>query len=187
LEPCNEPTYRRRSLRLAAGVARSRRGPEAGGGAARRRRAADEDRELWRLDLRCQRLADPAATNKLCEISLTIQAGQQPAPIAQIAMGRLAKTDPYHLTAHVPTNISLPSVVNFSTGDKDTHRQELAWRRCAPAGCFADSTLTDAQWMGLRGQTDMGSLEFIDAVGRPVKLPVSFRGLAQAMDALVKQ
>ena len=137
--------------------------------------------------LRCQRLADPAAPSKLCEISMTIQAGQQPAPIAQIAMGRLAKTDPYHLTAHVPTNISLPSVVKFSTGDKDAHSQELAWRRCAPAGCFANSTLTDVQWKGLHGQTDAGSLEFIDAVGRPVKLPVSFRGLAQAMDALIKE
>lgn len=86
-----------------------------------------------------------------------------------------------------PSNISLPSVVKFSTGDKDAHGQKLAWRRCAPPRLLRRFDLTDAQWKGLRGQTDVGSLEFIAAVGRPVKLPISFRGLAQTMDALVKE
>jgi invasion protein IalB len=137
--------------------------------------------------LRCQRVGDTA--NKICELSLTIQGGQgqQQTPVAEIALGRAGKTDPFRMIAHLPTNISLPSVVKFAAGEKDAHPQEMTWRRCVPAGCFADLTLTDAQWKGLHGQTEPGSVEFTDSAGRAVKFPISFRGLPQAMDALAKE
>jgi invasion protein IalB len=137
--------------------------------------------------LRCQRFAEAANIAKVCEISTTIQAGQPQAPIAQVALGRLTKADSYHLTAHLPNNIALPSVVKVALGDKDGRANELAWRRCTPAGCFADASLTDAQWKALRGLNDAGSLEFTDAAGRPIKLPFSLRGLPQALDALAKE
>jgi invasion protein IalB len=137
--------------------------------------------------LRCQRVGEPEKAVKLCEIVLTIQGGQQQQAIAEVAMGRVSKTEPVHLTAHLPINISLPSTVKFSLGEKDAHPQELNWRRCAPVGCFADAALTEAQWKALRGQSDPGSIEFTDSVGRPVKLPVSSRGLPQAIDALAKE
>jgi hypothetical protein len=38
-----------------------------------------------------------------------------------------------------------------------------------------------------RGQTDPGQLTFKDAAGRDQSLPLSFRGLAQALDALAKE
>ena len=38
-----------------------------------------------------------------------------------------------------------------------------------------------------RGETGQGKLTFKDGMGRDVVVPVSFRGLAQALDALAKQ
>jgi invasion protein IalB len=138
--------------------------------------------------LRCQRVGETEKAVRICEVVLTIQSGvPQQAPVAELAFGRLSKTDPYRITAHLPTNIALPSSVKFSFGDKDPRQQELAWRSCAPVGCFADGAIGETQWRTLHGLTDPGALEFTDAVGRPVKLPVSFRGLAQAMDALAKE
>jgi invasion protein IalB len=36
-------------------------------------------------------------------------------------------------------------------------------------------------------QSDPGSLEFTDASGRAIKLPLSLRGLPQALDALARE
>jgi invasion protein IalB len=138
--------------------------------------------------LRCQRVGETEKAVRICEVVLTIQGGaQQQAPIAELAFGRLSKADPYRITAHLPTNIALPSVVKFSFGEKDPRQQDLVWRSCAPVGCFADGALSEMQWRALHGLTEPGSLEFTDSVGRSVKLPVSFRGLPQAMDALAKE
>ena len=138
--------------------------------------------------LRCQRVGETEKAVRICEVVLTIQSGvPQQAPVAELALGRLSKADPYRVTAHLPTNIALPSAVRFSFGEKDPRQQELAWRSCAPVGCFADGAISETQWRALHGLTDPGSLEFTDSVGRPVKIPVSFRGLAQAMDALAKE
>jgi invasion protein IalB len=139
--------------------------------------------------LRCQRLGEGDKATKICEVVQTTQSGQgqQQQPIAQLAFGRISKTDPWRATAHLPNNISLPSSVKLSLSDKDPKPSELTWRRCAPIGCFADAALSEAQWKALRAQTENGSMEFVDSVGRPVKLPVSFRGFAQASDALAKE
>ncbi len=137
--------------------------------------------------LRCQRVGDAAA--KICEIGLTVQGGQgqQQTTVAEVAIGRAAKADPYRLIMHLPANIALPSLVKFATGEKDARPQEMPWRRCIPSGCFADMTLSDAQLKVLHGQNEPGWVEFVDSAGRAVKFPISFRGLPQAMDALAKE
>ncbi|MCW2283145.1 invasion protein IalB [Rhodoblastus acidophilus] len=138
--------------------------------------------------LRCQRIGEPA--RKVCEIVQTVQAsrqGQPQQPVAQLAFGRLKASEPIRLTAHLPVNILLPSVAKFATGEKDARPVELPWRRCVQSGCFADAALTEAQWSGLHGQSENGSVEFTDAGARPVKFPISFRGFAQAADALAKE
>ncbi len=138
--------------------------------------------------LRCQHVNDAGKSRKICEIVESFQSGeQQKQTVAQVALGRVAKTDPMHVTVHLIPNVSFPSVVKLALGDKDPKPMELAWRRCAPIGCFADLALTEAQVKALHAQTDPGSIEFTDSVGRPVKFAVSFRGLAQALDALDKE
>jgi invasion protein IalB len=139
--------------------------------------------------LRCQRIGEADKAQKVCEIVQTVQAGQQgqQQPVAQLAFGRVNKTDPWRMTAHLPTNILLPSVAKLTTGEKDAKPLELPWRRCVPVGCFADASLSDAQWKALRGETENAVLDFTDSASRAVKLPISFRGFAQAVDALAKE
>ncbi|MCW2273444.1 hypothetical protein GJ654_05625 [Rhodoblastus acidophilus] len=140
--------------------------------------------------LRCQRLGEPDKARKICEIVQTVQAsrqGQPQKPIAQLAFGRIKPSEPMRVTAHLPVNILLPSVAKFSTSDKDAKPVDLPWRRCIQSGCFADGVLDDALWKALHEQTENGSLEFTDAGSRPIKLPISFHGFAQAADALAKE
>ncbi len=82
-------------------------------------------------------------------------------------------------------NISLPSVVKFVY--REAHGVTLNWRRCAPVGCFADAMLTADQAKIFHIQTEPGAIEFYNAGGQQVKIPVSFKGLTPAMDALAKE
>jgi invasion protein IalB len=99
---------------------------------------------------------------------------------------KITRCDSY-LIPHLPTNIALPSVVRFAFGDSDPKPMELSWRRCMQVGCFADATLDDAHWSALRARSDNAVLEFTDASNRLVKMPITFRGFAQAEAALAKE
>lgn len=136
--------------------------------------------------LRCQRVGPTDKTQRLCEVAQTIQVQGQQAPIAQVALGRVATADPLKITVALPANISLPGSVTLALSDKDPAPMPLIWRRCLPGACIADAALTGEQLKALRGASHAGRLTFKDAAGRDVALPLSFRGLAQALDALAK-
>lgn len=134
--------------------------------------------------LRCQRLPEGSKPERFCEVAETIQLQGSQSPIVQIALGRLAADKALQATLVLPTNISLPSVVQFGAKDKP---RELAWTRCTPGGCFAAASLPDDVVKAWRGASEPGQLYFKDASGREVGFPVSFKGLAQALDALAKE
>lgn len=136
--------------------------------------------------LRCQRIGDGAAAQRLCDVAQSIQTQGAQAPIAQIAFGRIAAADPLRLTLVLPPNISFPSSPRMAVDDKDPRTIDLSWRRCLPDGCFADAEMKDDLLQHWRAQTTQGQLRFKDSAGRDVALPFSFRGLAQALDALAK-
>jgi invasion protein IalB len=136
--------------------------------------------------VRCQRIGDGAAAQRICEAAETIQTQGAQAPIAQIAIGRLAPTDPLRLTLVLPPNIGFPSAPRMDVDDKDAHAVDLNWRRCLPGGCFADAEAKDDLLQFWRKQTGQGSIRFKDGAGRDIVAPFSFRGLAQALDALAK-
>ena len=168
--------HRRCSLRLRCWRRPLSPRTEAGGGAACRRRAADDDRELWRLDLRCQRLADLVATSKLCEM-LTHQAGRAGAdrPDRPGAAGQRSTLS--------PTAVSRP-IFPAERGELLTGpRTPMPGTRLAALRARRLLAIRPTNAQGRLAARPTWALEFIDAVGRPVKLPVSFRGLAQAMDA----
>eukprot|EP01037_Dinobryon_pediforme_P014073 gene14073-14191_t len=133
--------------------------------------------------MRCQRMPEGANPAKICEVAETIQVQGQPAPIAQIAIGRVTMDKPLNITVVLPSNTIFPSVVHVGTKDKD---RELAWTRCLQGGCFAEASLSEDVLKAWRGAAEAGKLTFKDASGRDIAFPVSFKGLAQALDALAK-
>lgn len=137
--------------------------------------------------LRCSFVENAGQRLRLCEViqSLTLQG--QSSPFAQIAIGRVGPKEPTKLTIVLPNNITLPSLVRFSIDEKDTSPMDLSWRRCLPGGCYADADLKDDMLGRWKLQSEKGQLQFDDAAGRKVTLPFSFRGLAQAVEALSKE
>ncbi len=136
--------------------------------------------------LRCERPASDKVQH-ICEAVQTVQLQSQPSPIAQIAFGRSSSTDPVRLVVVLPVNVFFPSSVKVGVGDKDPLSLDLVWRRCLPVGCFAENTTPDEAIKRWRGETGQGRINYKDAAGRDVALPISFRGMAQALDALARQ
>ena len=135
--------------------------------------------------LLCQRLAENVPPN--CEISLTIQQKDQPAPIAKIALARPVPSQGFHLLVLLPTNVSFPSTVQIKSDDKDIWGIDIPWQRCVPGACLAETSLKEldlVRWHALDGA---GKITFKDAATNEVGISFSFHGLAQALDALGKQ
>lgn len=137
--------------------------------------------------LRCQRIVDAARAARVCEVAQVLQAQGQQAPLAQVALGRLANGEPVRITAVMPASVSFPSSVQIFMGEKDAKPVDLPWRRCLPTGCFADVVPGDDVLKQWRKATEQGRILFKDAAGRELALPLSSRGLDQALDALAKE
>ena len=139
--------------------------------------------------LQCQRGAVPAP-GPACELLHTVLAEGQK-PIARLAIARIAAQGPLKLAVLLPTHVSFAETPRLSAGEAAGGPAgaalDLVWRRCLPIGCFADGDLGDAAARQWRAQELAGRLLFQDGSGRPVALPVSLRGLGEALDALARQ
>ena len=133
--------------------------------------------------LRCSH-ASPTA--QICEVAQSINS--QDHTVAQIAIGRVAKGQPLHLTILVPPSVSFaaaPALVPAHDGEQAV--LALAWRRCLPGGCMAEGTMTDEMMRRVRGWIEPARITFADGGGRTIALPFSPAGLPQALDALAKE
>ncbi len=137
--------------------------------------------------LRCQRVGENGKASRICEVAQSMQAQGQQTPIAQVALGRLTAGEPLRVTAVMPVSVSFPSSVQIIMADKDAKPVELGWRRCIPAGCFADAAVGDEVLRQWRRASEAGRIVFKDAAGRDVALPLSPRGLDPALEALAKE
>jgi invasion protein IalB len=137
--------------------------------------------------LRCQRLGNGAETLHVCEVAQQIRAQDQQNPLAELAIGRLKKTDPLVLTVLLPVNVTFSNSPSFSADGKDSDPLDLGWRKCLPGGCFADAPLKDDVLQRWRAQSSNGRLTWKDASGRDFAIGVSSNGLAQALDAFSKE
>ena len=137
--------------------------------------------------LRCQRGADTAGARRACEIVQSVTVKGQTTPLAQIAIGRIDASDPLRMTVVTPNDISFPSSVRVAMDEKDAQPTELAWTRCLPAGCFATGAPNAEALKRWRSSADTGRMVLKSGAGQDVAIPISFRGLAQAMDALAKE
>jgi invasion protein IalB len=66
----------------------------------------------------------------------------------------------------------------------DTLVQPLDWARCVPGACFATSGLSAAVAQDLRKQQGEGKLNYLTADGKTLGIPLSWRGLNNALNAL---
>jgi invasion protein IalB len=138
--------------------------------------------EDWTV--RCE--TPQGSAQKSCEVFQAQQPQGQTSPVSQVAIGRAAKTDPLKIVVQVPVNVWLATGIRLLWDDKQPPLA-LTYRRCVPGGCFADADLSDDLLRRMRGRTDPGRLEYKDAIQRDLGIPVSFKGFAQAIDALAKQ
>jgi len=136
--------------------------------------------------LRCRQLAagQPARS---CEVVQSVILQGQTAPFALLSFGRLGQNQPLYFTVVVPTNVAFPSAVRITIDEKDDQPVDAAWTRCLPSGCFASVMLKDDVLNRWRGQSKGGRLTFRNGAGEDTVVPISFRGLARALDALAKE
>jgi invasion protein IalB len=133
---------------------------------------------------RCQRVNASGETHRLCEVALTVAAAGQNAPLAELAIGRLKKNAPLRLTLVLPVNVGFPSAPRITV--EGGASLELGWRRCVPAGCFADAAFdADAQRDWRAAKT--AKVESKSAAGSQFSFEISLRGLPQALEAMVKE
>ncbi len=108
--------------------------------------------------LRCERPDLPAGAPRICEIAQAITVQGQQAPVAQIAFGRIQKSDPLKATIVLPLNVTLSSPVMLATGEKDPKPLDASWQRCLPIGCLAELPLRDELLRRLRAISEPGAI-----------------------------
>jgi len=130
-------------------------------------------------------------TARNCEVTQTVQ-NDRSRPVAVFAIGRLAPAAPMKFVAQLPVNVLLtatPQLV-LDGGVTTGTPLPLTWRQCIPNGCYAEADLRDAALLDrlrARGAGQPGHVVFQQAAGGEATLPVSFRGLAEALDALARE
>ncbi len=136
--------------------------------------------------LRCETGAPGVPDQTFCEVVQTLQVEGKSAPVAQVAVGRPDHGPALHFIVALPVNVSFPSNVVVGLDAADPKPLDLAWKRCLPGACFADSIASAEVLQRWRAAT-AGRIRYLDAAGRDVVLPLSFRGFAPALDALGKR
>jgi invasion protein IalB len=107
-------------------------------------------------------------------------------PFSRLAMTKPEKGQPPKLVVQVPVNVTFATEVRVQSAEED---QGLSspFATCTPNGCFALFDLKDDAMKKFRGAAANGAMSFADSTGRPIKIPVSFNGFAQAFEALLKK
>jgi invasion protein IalB len=137
--------------------------------------------------LRCQRVGNGAEAPRVCEVAQQIRAQDQQNAMAELAIGRLKRADPLRLTVVLPVNVTFSNPPSFSADGKVIEPLDLGWRKCLPGGCIADALLNDDVLHRWKTQTSAERIAWTDAAGGALAIGLSFRGLAQALDALNKE
>jgi invasion protein IalB len=137
--------------------------------------------------LRCDRVADATPPKRSCELGLTVQHAGDQSVLAQVAVGRPAAGEPLRFTAVLPANISVGTAPKLAVEGKDAGAVEVAWVRCLPGGCIATAGVSDDLLRKLKAAAVAGQLEYRDAAGHEIKLPISWRGFGEAFEALGKE
>lgn len=135
--------------------------------------------------MRCD--AAPTPAKRVCEVAQLMTVQGQAAPVAQVAFGRTARGEPMRATLVLPVAVLLTIKPKILSEKDDKSPLEVSWQRCVPGGCIASATVADDVMVRLGAHTEPGSILFKDAAEHDAALPLSFRGLTQALAALAKE
>ncbi len=137
--------------------------------------------------LRCDRRLDLTPPQRICELGLVVQKQGESGAVAQIALGRVSRGEPLRITAVLPPNVSIKSSPKVIVEGLVPPSTELSWTRCIAGACFADAAVSDALLNSLRTRTEPARLDYRDATERDVTVPLSFKGVGTALEALGRE
>ena len=135
--------------------------------------------------VRCEVTAGPPP-QKNCDMEQLAQVQGQPNPISRAAIPLPPKGEPPKLFIQLPINVSFAAPLKIVADSKDAGVSS-PFRRCVLAGCFAEFELKDDLQKKFRAAAEPGKILYKDAADRDVAIPLSFKGFAQAFEALLKQ
>lgn len=133
--------------------------------------------------MRCAHTGDEPSAKTVCEAAQTLVVKGQQVPLAQVAFGR-ESGGAHMLTVLLPVNISFDKGPTFAIEGDEAKGIKLSLKRCVPAGCLAAAPVGAGELNTFRNAQKPGKLTFTDAAERTLAMPISFRGLAQALDDL---
>jgi invasion protein IalB len=122
-----------------------------------------------------------------CEVGLQVQ-DQQRRIGAAIAFGRISKEAPMRMVVVVPPNIRVSAPLRLVLEANET--TNLTYAACTANNCVAELEMRDEvliRRLRNRAAESPGRLEWKDAGGNDLTLPLSVRGFAAAMDALARE
>ncbi|MGR7996529.1 MULTISPECIES: invasion associated locus B family protein [unclassified Xanthobacter] len=125
----------------------------------------------------------PEAKGRSCEAVQTLQTEDLKNILAHMAV-RAIKDGPVYLIVQVPPGVWLPANVTFKVGGVPD--LVLTYKRCGQS-CIASLKLEPAQVAALKASAGKGELLFENGSRNPVILPISFKGLGEAMAAALNK
>ncbi len=135
--------------------------------------------------VQCETRTEPPL-EKICEMAQVTQVQGRNTPFSRVAVLHPVKGQPVKLIVQVPINASFAAPVRIATAESDAGVTS-PFARCIPTGCFSEFELRDDVLKKFRAASGAGKLTFPDAGGHDVAVPLSFKGFAQAYDALAKE
>lgn len=118
---------------------------------------------------------------RLCEVAQTIQDGRSQV-LALLTARRGTPGGPITFMAQLGPNATVTEPARLVIEDQAV--LNFAFRRCMPRGCFAEVQVPDAEASTVARRTDAARLDYRDAEGALISIPVSLRGLAPSLEAL---
>lgn len=115
----------------------------------------------------------------VCEAVQTLMTTDHKNNLAHIAV-RAEKGGPIRLIVLTPPGVWLPSNISFKVPGVETIT--LTYKRCGEY-CVASTVLTDGQLGALKQSDGKGEFQFENGSREPIILPVSYKGLGDAMKA----
>jgi invasion protein IalB len=135
--------------------------------------------------VRCEVAPGPPA-QKNCEMDQVAQVQGQAVPISRVLIPLPPKGEPPKLYIVLQVNVSFTVPLKITVDAKDASIS-TPFRRCIPAGCIAEFELKDDLQKKFRAATETGKILYKNSGDQDVAIPVSFKGFAQAYEALLKQ